>query len=115
MDDALRQKVLGIALAFASTFFYAGMYLCIQYGGTNSALVLPLGDAGTLCNACLIYTMIFSRILLKTPITLWKTVCCVVLMAGLVMVVKPTVIFGEEIETSKYRLRALGFVVLSIK
>ena len=35
MDDALRQKVLGIALAFASTFFYAGMYLCIQYGGTS--------------------------------------------------------------------------------
>ena len=97
------------------TFLAATLASVAIISAAYSALVLPLGDAGTLCNACLIYTMIFSRILLKTPITLWKMVCCVVLMAGLVMVVKPTVIFGEEIETSKYRLRDLGFVGLSIK
>ena len=60
------------------------------------ALVLPLGDAGTVCHACLIFTIIFSRLLLNTPISWWKAAWTVIIVGGLIAVVKPTALFGAQ-------------------
>ena len=35
MDISLRERILGIALAFAGAFLYASMYFSIQYGEIN--------------------------------------------------------------------------------
>ena len=59
-----------------------------------AALVLPLGDAATICHTSVIFTLVFGRIISKTPITWWKALCTLLLIAGLLLVVKPTILFG---------------------
>ena len=61
-----------------------------------AALVLPLGDAATLCNAQVVFTLIFGRFISKTPISYCKGFCTVLLIGGLVLIVKPPMIFGEN-------------------
>ena len=56
--------------------------------------ILPMGDTGVITHSAVIFTLFFSRVINKTPITVWKTAWTLLLFTGLLLVVKPTTFFS---------------------
>ena len=81
----------------------------------HTSLVLPLGDAGTICHSCLIFAVLFSRLILKTPITAWRAVATLILISGLMLIVKPSILFGSEDGTGKRWYSSLVYGSLILK
>ena len=57
---------------------------------------LPLGDASALIFSSPLPAMIFSKIFLGQSLRLYKALCGFVLYTGVMLVVKPTFLFGVE-------------------
>ena len=62
-------------------------------GASFCVLVLPVGDAGTITHSSVLFTIILARLILETPISLWKLFWTILLCIGLMLVVKPTLLF----------------------
>lgn len=72
----------------------AAMMSVTTLGASFCVLVLPVGDAGTITHSSLLYTIILARLIVGTPISMWKISWTALLCIGLCLVVKPTVLFG---------------------
>ena len=77
-------------------FFQAtlsGLNMMCTYLGV---LYIPLGDALTIIYAGPIFTMIFSFLFLRIKQGLWKISFAMILMAGVILVVRPPFIFYND-------------------
>lgn len=58
-------------------------------------IMLPLGEAMAICMSGPIFTAILARIFLKQRLMFWKIIFGIILFAGLILVVQPTVLFQD--------------------
>ena len=59
-----------------------------------SVTLMPLGDSSALIFSAPLSTVILSRIFLKTRLRLYKLCCVVIVMTGIILIVRPSVVFG---------------------
>ena len=92
----LEGRVIIRVFSFQGLSVFAAALMSIStLGASFCVLVLPVGDAGTITHSCLLFTVVLARLLVGTPISMWKLFWTVVLCVGLSLVVKPTMLFGE--------------------
>ena len=78
--------------------FLAGLNMICLYLGV---LYIPLGDALTIIYTAPIFTMIFSYIFLRTRQGFWKIFLATLLMIGVILVIRPPLIFSQNPPKSK--------------
>ena len=59
-----------------------------------SVTLMPLGDSSALIFSAPLSTVILSRIFLKTRLRLYKLCCVFIVMTGIILIVRPSVVFG---------------------
>ena len=69
-------------------------------GGFISVSRLPIGDFSVIIFSTPLPTMILSRIFLKIRLRLFKIACGFLLITGLLLVVRPTAVFGQNYSQS---------------
>merc|ERR1719153_2098053 len=68
--------------------FTLGAFICVSH--------LPIGEFSVIIFSTPLPTMILSRIFLKTRLRLFKITCGFLLIVGLLLVVRPTAVFGDD-------------------
>ena len=71
--------------------FTLGAFICVSN--------MPLGDFSVIIFSTFLPTMILAKILLR--LRLYKDVCGILLLVGLVLVVQPPALFGGQVEERK--------------
>ena len=59
-------------------------------------LCMPFGDAMTIIFTAPIFAMVLSKIFLKEPCSIYKTLCLISLIVGVMLVLQPPLIFGQS-------------------
>ena len=74
--------------------FTLGAFICV----TN----MPIGDFSVIIFSTPLPTMILARIFLKTRLRLYKITCGTLLVVGLLLVVRPPALFGDQSQPSSH-------------
>ena len=85
--------------------FTLGAFICVR--------CMPIGDFSVIIFSTPLPTMIMARLFLKTKLRLFKITCGTLLIAGLLPVVRPPALFGEDDQerTSGYYFGALAGLI----
>ena len=59
---------------------------------------MPLGDAMTIIMSSVLPTMILAAIFLKERLRLYKLICAILVITGIVLVIRPPFVFGNSID-----------------
>ena len=90
VDDGNNIHVIRTLLLLQGAFTVVGILgMCI------SVLYIPVGDAGTIVGSTFIPATLFSWICLGKNAKLYKISCCLCALTGIVLIVKPPMIFGS--------------------
>ena len=66
-----------------------------------AVLLMPLGDSMALVYTSPIFVALLSFLFLKQPISLYKIVITIICVIGIIFIVQPTSIFGENPDREK--------------
>merc|ERR1719153_2213622 len=81
-------RFLLVLQGLCNGIFTLGAFICVSH--------LPIGEFSVIIFSTPLPTMILSRIFLKTRLRLFKITCGFLLIIGLLLVVRPTAVFGDD-------------------
>ena len=86
-ENMIKIRILTIVQGFWGAIMITCGFCCV--------LFMPLGDAMTVLFTTPLSTMIMAAIFLKHRLRLFKITCCLMLLSGAVLVIRPTFLFPD--------------------
>ena len=88
------ENIFKIRILFLICPFFASIGYISDIIAVSS---MPIGDAMAIIFSCALPTVLMAAIFLNERLRLCKIVCCVLLVSGIIMVIRPPFIFGDDV------------------
>ena len=89
VENIYKMRALFLVCPFFASIGYISDIISVSY--------MPIGDAMAIIFSCALPTVLLAAIFLQERLRLCKIVCCLLLVSGIIMVIRPPFIFRDDV------------------